>query len=94
MLSELLIVVGGVIALISLAGAYYMITPLFLEVYENPSPDCQASDNCTAVFSKSYDTWFILFEMFTGGIFLAMYIKATRRDSVERIDQSFSDGDF
>ena len=81
--SEILIVITGVIAIIVLAAAYYLIMPVFLEIQQNPTADCQASAECTAIFDRQYDVMFVLFELFIGGIFFAMYMRAVRRDSIE-----------
>lgn len=84
--SEILIVITGAVALMVTAAGYYLITPLFLEIQQNPTADCLANPNCTAIFDRQYDIWFVIFELFIGGIFLSMYLRAVRRDSVETLE--------
>lgn len=79
--SEILIVISGVIALVALAASFYLIFPIFLNIQTNPSPDCAASASCMAIFDRLYDVMFVIFAVFTGGIFLAMYMRALRKDS-------------
>lgn len=66
-----------------LAAGYFLIFPVFLNIYDNPTPACQANSNCTSIFATSYDVMFLLFEMMLGGIILSIYVRAVRRDSVE-----------
>lgn len=65
------------------AAGYYMITPVFLDIQSTPSAACQANQNCSDIFDRQYDIWFVLFEVLIGGGILSMYIRAVRRDSVE-----------
>lgn len=82
-LAQILIVVTGVMSLTVLTLAYYTITPVFLEIYENPNADCQANDSCTAIFQRTYQIWFLLFAFFLAGIFVVMFARAGRKDSIE-----------
>lgn len=72
--------------MIVLAAGYFLIFPVFLEIYTDPTADCQASSHCMAIFATSYDVMFLLFEMFLGGIILALYVRAVRRDSIETVE--------
>jgi len=91
MASALLIVLTGVIALVAFGGAYYLVFPIFLQVYQNPTADCQSSANCTSIFGTLHDAMFIILEMCLGGIFLSMYMRSVRRDQTESYS-SYSGG--
>ena len=81
MAAPLLLVITGIFSMLGLGAAYFLMFPVFLRIQANPSADCLASANCIAVFNRSYDAMFALFEVFTGGIFLVLYMRALRRDT-------------
>jgi uncharacterized membrane protein YjgN (DUF898 family) len=82
-LAQILIVVTGVMSLTVLTVAYFTITPVFLEIYENPNDACQANTNCMNIFDRQYNIWFLMFAFFLVGIFAVMYARASRKDSIE-----------
>lgn len=81
MVSQILIVVTGAIALLITAIGYFMFTPLFLEIMEQF--DSNDNENYQRIQDRWYDVWFIMFEVFIGGIFLVMFMRAARKDSQE-----------
>jgi len=82
-LAPILIVLTGIISLAVIAGAYYIITPLFLNIYTHPNAACSAKTECTNIFDRMHDLWFVIFEMAVGGMFLAMYMRAARKERIE-----------
>lgn len=93
-LAPILIVFTGIISLSVIAAGYYVITPVFLNIQENPNPACVANTKCTVIFDRMHDLWFIIFEMAVAGMFLAMYMRAARKERIESsFDGGFSSGD-
>lgn len=89
-ISQILIVLAGTISLTVLVFAYYTVTPVFLELYDQGVAEkCNGNAECLTIHARAYDIWFVLFAIFLGGLFAAMYGRAGRKDSIE---QSFGSG--
>jgi len=94
MASPILLVFSGIIALVAFGGAYYLVFPIFLDIQASPNAACQASTNCTTIFSRTYDIMFIAFEMMLGGIFFALFMRAIRKDETESYSTTSDFGGF
>lgn len=84
-LSQILIVVAAVISFVVLVFSYYTITPVFLEIYQlGIDKNCVANAECITIHERQYQVYFVMFGIFLGGFFAALYGRALRRDSIEQ----------
>lgn len=86
-ISQILIAVSGMIAMGFLALAYFLLTPLFLPLQHaaanQAGNDTTSGSRPVTVITSMYNLWFFMFAIFLGGTVIALYARASRKDTIE-----------
>lgn len=85
LVAQVAIVLGAVISLTVIVFAYFTVTPVFLEIYDDgvTGGKCVGNTNCLTVHERQYEIWFVIFFLGVGGFWAALYARSVRRDSIE-----------